>query len=52
MVSPNFKLTVDKYEMPIIEKKGIDDWIHNSKKSGEQYQQMIKDGFDILELYF
>ncbi len=43
---------LEQYQIPIEEKKEIHDWIHNSKKSQDKYQQIIEDGFETLELYF
>lgn len=48
MVIPCF----EQYQIPIEEKKGIRDWLHKSKKSRDEYQQKIEDGFNILDLYF
>jgi len=43
---------LEQYQMPDEEKKGISEWIHNSKKSRDSYQKMIEDGFGTLESYF
>jgi len=48
MVIPWF----EQYQIPIEEKEDIHDWLHNSKKNRDEYQQMIEDGFKTLELYF
>ena len=48
MVIPYF----EQYQIPIEEKEGTHDWLHNSKKSRDEYQQMIEDGSKTLELYF
>ena len=48
MVIPCF----DQYQVSSEGKDGIHDWLHKSKKSRDNYQKLIEDGFEALDLYF
>ncbi len=43
---------LDQYEIPAEKRKHIDDWILQSKETRNNYQKLIEDCFDTLDLYF
>ena len=43
---------LEQYQIPSEEKESIHDWLHKSKKSHDEYQQLMEDGFNKLDLYF
>lgn len=43
---------LEQYEMPVEKRKHMNEWMHKSRETRSNYQKLIEEGFETLELFF